>query len=58
MNQTIKDMRINYVFSPKLPSYSAPHAQVKILCQQSYDQGWNACMAHLKGAGKIWKSLY
>jgi hypothetical protein len=53
MIETIADIRKRYVFSPKCPSYSMPHAEMKIPCQQSYDQGWNACMAHLKAVGKI-----
>jgi hypothetical protein len=53
MKETIADINKRYFWKPLLPSYSAPHATVKIPCQQSYDQGWNACMAHLKDAGKI-----
>jgi hypothetical protein len=51
MNQTIKDIRINHIFSPPLESYSAPHAEVKIPCQQSYDQGWNDAMRYKKERG-------
>jgi hypothetical protein len=53
MKETIAAIRIRHVFAPPLASYSAPHAIVIDPIQQAYDQGWNACMAHLKAAGKI-----
>lgn len=51
--ETIAAIRIRHVFKPLLDSYSAPHAEIKIPCQQSYDQGWNAAVAFYKELGKI-----
>lgn len=52
MKQTIGEL-VRHVWQPPLGSYYEPHAEIKIPCQQSYDQGWNAAMSHLKAVGKI-----